>query len=677
MRRDTFFCQHTKWSSLILFLLCLIGPVQTPLLAQDQQRDLMELSLEDLMNIEVSLASRKEEPLFGTAAAIAVLTRDDVRRSGTTTIPDALRLIPGMQVARLDANKWAITARGFNSRFASRLLVLIDGRSIYTPLFSGVVWESHDLILADIERIEVIRGPGAALWGANAVNGIINIVTRPVEKTRSDLLKIGAGSEERGFAAWRRDGEFSGYNYRFYGKYFKRDNFVDASGQQAEDDWQMGRIGWRAERTWEGGDALVAQGQIYTGERGQIFRFADSQPPYLRSVVDHGRLRGGHVQARWRRPLSASADLRLQVYYDRSSSKDVFLEEQRDTWDVDFQHHFSQGLRHEIVWGLGYRYTADQIVGSTIVSFAPDERGLHLASAFFQDEINLVDDRWRLTIGSKFEHHTYTGGEYQPSLRLRWTPAPRHVLWSAVSRAVRTPSRGESEARLFISPLPPDALFPGSPLVLPEVIGNRDFRSEGLWAWETGWRFRPRDRLLLDLAAFYNFYEKLRVPKVAQVVDRDSLLIASLTLSNLLESEARGIEMAADWRSEDEKKRLRAAYSYLHIEQHLLPGAFFPDQRPEDDSPEHQFYLWGSLDPLPRVDLDSVIRYVSSLDATAIAAYWELDVRLGWHPLDALEIALVGRNLLDAHHPEFQPLLLDTQPTETQRSFYTSLTWSF
>jgi iron complex outermembrane receptor protein len=352
--------------------------------------DLTALTLEDLMNIEVTLASRKGEKLFKTAAAISVLTRDDLRRSGATSIAEALRLVPGMQVGRIDANKWAIGARGFNFRFSNKLLVLVDGRSVYTPLFSGVFWEIQDLVLEDIERIEVIRGPGATLWGANAVNGIINIVTANAAATQGGLLKASSGSEERGLASLRYGGSLAAETtYRVYAKFIARDDFADASGTSTADAWDMRRAGFRIDWEPTARDALSWQGSLYNGQTGQTYRIPTLIPPFLDTFDDDTDWLGGHLQTHWRRTWSQEAAFDLQLYYNRERSSDRTLTQEHDTYDLDLQHRFTWGARHDMVWGLGYRFTTDDTEGSFKISFDPGSRNAHLFSAFAQDQINL------------------------------------------------------------------------------------------------------------------------------------------------------------------------------------------------------------------------------------------------------------------------------------------------
>ena len=347
----------------LLLLLLLVFPSRGHGDAGQKPADLADLSLEELLQIEVYSVSRRSEPIGDAPAAVYVIDREAIRRSGVTSLPDALRLVPGMEVARIDANKWGVAARGFNGRFANKLLVLIDGRAVYTPFFSGVMWEAKDVLLEDVRRIEVIRGPGGTLWGANAVNGIINIVTTAAQETQGGLVGVGAGTEERGFVRLRYGGALNAdTHFRIYAKAFVRDAFVDSVGRSGADGWRMGRAGFRLDRRLGQGGSLTWQGDIYRGERGQVYRFPALTPPYSRLVEDDdGRLAGGNLLGRWRHTFTRGSELRLQVYYDRAEWDDALIAEIRDTYDLDFQHRFSWGDRQEMVWGLGYRFTTDDI----------------------------------------------------------------------------------------------------------------------------------------------------------------------------------------------------------------------------------------------------------------------------------------------------------------------------
>ncbi len=465
--------------------------------------DLTQLSIEELMNVEIFSAAKKTQKLFDTPAAAFVITREDIRRSGATSVPEVLRIVPGVEVAQISASEWAISIRGFNDRFASKLLVLIDGRSVYTPLFSGVYWGPQDtVLLEDVESIEVVRGPGGTLWGANAVNGVINIRTRQARDTQGALATVLGGNQESNAAL--RYGDRLGENgyYRVYAKGFRRDALRDAEGDRAHDAWDQVQGGFRADWTLSGRDELTLQGDFYDGQPDQTLTISSLTPPSAPIVEDSVDLRGGNLLFRWKRQLGADSEWILQTYYDANERREVDLDQRIDTFDIEFQHRFPWGDRQEITWGLGYRSVRDDLDGSFTVSFDPTSRRTELYSAFVQDEIRLLD-HLRLTLGSKFEHNDYTGFEIQPTARLLWQVDPQQSVWGAVSRAVRTPSRSDSDIRINL------AGIPGTPPTLLSIFGNEDLDSEELLSFELGYRSEPRRDLSLDVTAFYNRYDQL------------------------------------------------------------------------------------------------------------------------------------------------------------------------
>ena len=638
--------------------------------------DVANLSIEELRNLPVTTFSKREEKLSEVPGALYVITQDEIRRSGALTIPEALRMAPGLQVAQVDAHTWAISARGFNEVFANKLLVLQDGRSIYTPLFSGVFWDVQDTMLEDIDRIEVIRGPGATLWGANAVNGVINIITKRARETQGFLLSGGAGTEETGFGGLRYGGRINDEaHFRVYGKYFDRGDSAFPDGDDARDGWRMARGGFRVD--WEPSDQniLTFQGDIYGGRIEQIYTRVSPSPPYpTNDVPDRFDVNGGNLLGRWTHTISEESTLALQAYYDRTLRDIVIFREVRDTLDADFQHRFQLGARHDLIWGGGYRWTHDDVreTDNFDVSLNPSERGVQLFSAFAQDEIALVHDRLSLTLGSKFEHNDFTGFEWQPGARLLWTPGDKHTLWGAVSRAVRTPSRTDHDVRLNQHPV-----FGGGSLIT-SIRGYDGFESETLIAYELGYRVQPHRRVSLDFAAFYNDYDELRGVRSEGVQLSPSPPHVALLLDNVLEGETYGGEIAARFEVAD-WWRWRAAYSYLQMQMHpkTAPADSGTERDTEGNSPHHQFSVASGFDLPFRVGLDATVRYVDELPALDIDSYVALDLRLSWRPVKNLEVALVGLNLLDDRHPEFRPMSIRTQQTEVQRSFYGKVTWRF
>ncbi|HKL82321.1 MAG TPA: TonB-dependent receptor plug domain-containing protein, partial [Desulfobacter sp.] len=424
----------------------MLGPFQT--LAA--QKDIFELSMEELMDIEVTSVAKKSQNLSNSATAIHVITNEDIKRSGVTNIPDALRMVPGITVARIDANKWAVSARGFAGRFANALLVLIDGRSVYTPAFSGVYWEVSDVLLEDVDRIEVIRGPGATVWGANAVNGVINIITKHAGDTQGGYVALGSGNHENVISSVRY-GDALGQDtfWRFYAKHQSRDEFTLASGSDAGDAWTKTQAGFRLDSMLSSRDSLTIQGDIYEADIDQTLLLAGLTPPsYLTSTPVETDIKGWNLLSRWKRTLSPDSDFTLQVYYDGKNQAEDINESDRNTFDIDATHRFALGAWNDIVWGIRYRYTRDRFSESYIVSIDPTEEEDHLFSGFIQDEISLADDAVKLTFGSKLEYNEYSHMEIQPTIRALWKVNNEHKVWGAISRAVRTPSRFESNGEI-------------------------------------------------------------------------------------------------------------------------------------------------------------------------------------------------------------------------------------
>lgn len=642
----------------------------------EEMTELSKLDFEELMNIEITSVSKKAQKVSEAAAAIFVITNEDIQRSGVTSIPEALRMVPGLEVARIDASTWAITCRGFNGRFANKLLVLMDGRSIYTPLFSGVFWDVQDTLLEDLDRIEVIRGPGATLWGANAVNGVINIITKQAKDTQGGLVTAGVGTEERGLGSVRYGGKLNDDTYyRVYAKYFDRDSAVDVSGHDGADEWHVLRGGFRMDWEPANSNSLTLQGDIYDGDAGQRLSVTSLTAPYTRTFDEDTEITGAYLLSRWKRTISDNSDIMLQLYYDRTERNTAVMDESRDTFDIEFQHQFSLSERQEFIWGLGYRFTSDDIDNTFSLSFYPDNRDDNLFSAFLQDEIMLIEDRLHLTLGSKFEHNDYTGFEIQPSVRLIWTPYRQHSVWTAVSRAVRTPSRAEEDVRIN------QKVFPGSPPRVVSLFGNHDFDSEELIAYELGYRVQLMDRLSLDIAAFYNDYDDLRTEEPGEPFPETSPspphLVIPYTAGNKMKGETYGIELAADWRVLD-WWRLQAAYTYLQMQLHLDGDS--RDMRSvsaEGESPHNQVSLRSSMDLTRDLDFDLWLRYVDNLPSQDVGSYITLDARLGWKLYKDIELSVVGQNLLDSHRLEFEPEILDTYPTEVERSVYGKITWRF
>jgi iron complex outermembrane receptor protein len=645
--------------------------------------DVTTMTMEDLMNMKVTSVSKRTQKVADAAAAIFVITQEDIRRSGATSIPEALRMVPGLEVARIDENKWAIGARGFNGRFDNKLLVLIDGRSVYTPLFSGVYWNVQDVMLEDVDRIEVIRGPGATLWGANAVDGVINIITKKAKSTQSGLVTAGTGTEERGSGAVRYGSKLGNATYyRAYAKYFDWVPSVYPSGMTAHDGWDAVRGGFRADWTPAGANSLTLQGDVYRSRYNETLTVPQFTPPYSNTFPNSGNYSGGNLLGRWNH-ASEGSSMSLQMYYDNATIGDnsVFVDHQ-NIFDVDFQDGFHAGESQEFVWGLGYRSIQDRNDSSFSVSLQPNQAQLNQFSAFVQDEISLVDKRLRLTLGSKFEHNDFTGFEVEPNARLSWTLTPNQSVWTAISRAVRTPAETEEGLRLNATVIPPGT--PANPVPLPAVVavfGSHQFKSEDLLAYELGYRVQATSTFSADIATFYNNYTNLRTaePRMPFVEGSPAPtdVVVPFVAGNKMSGGTYGVELFADWKVIP-KWRLLGSYSYLQMDIRKDKDSLDPTpDNPDGASPRHQWYLRSSWDLPKHLEQDLTVRFVDRLASLNIPSYYSFDAHLGWRPLAPLEISVGGQNLLNNKHLEFIPDFINISPTEVKRTVFGSMTWRF
>lgn len=635
--------------------------------------DLTQLSLEDLMSIEVTSVSKRAEPQRLAPAAVYVLTAEDIRRSGATTVPEVLRTVPGLHVARLNANSWSVSVRGFSGQYANKLLVLVDGRSVYTPLFSGVFWESLDVMLEDIERIEVIRGPGGTLWGANAVNGVINIITKKASETTGGVLTLGGGTEDEIFGRIRYGGPLGDLGfYRFYLGYSNHDEAEFRSGKNANDAWDSTFGGFRIDLTPDDLDTVTIEGRASGNDTSETLDSLTRTFPYSQRIDGSEDLARRSLVARWNRNLANDSRFQLRAYYDYFESDATSILQREHTVDLDFQYEFEAGERHRIVWGTGFRYVSDDIRGTNLLSLDPDERDLKIFSAYLQDEIDVIQDTLSLTLGTKLEHNSYSGLEIQPNARLTWTPADRHTVWLAASRAVRSPSRAELDVRL-------ESITTRRLVVA--LYGDNDFESEDVFALEAGYRVQLHETAALDLAVFHNQYDDLRTAEFRRpFIEIDPLpvhIANPVVADNNMSGTTYGFEAALDWRPK-EWWRVRTGYSYLEMDLSpnpdtidILSGAV------EDESPEQQFFMHHSFE-LPRnVEIDTTFRYVDTIPALGVDDYLTMDIRLAWLPRENLEFSLVGRNLLEDSHLEYAPSFINTVPTEVERGVYGKVTWRF
>ncbi len=655
---------------------------------------LLDIPIEKLLEVEFVTLFKKRESLMEAPAAVYSLSNDDIVRSGATRVPDALRLIPGLQVAQHNANSWAVTARGFSGmargisgQFANKLLVLADGRSVYTPLFSGVSWETQDFMMEDLARVEVIRGPGATLWGSNAVNGIINIVSKDASATQGTLISAGGGTEQRAFTHIRHGGKFGIRTYyRVFAKYLKQDSFIDENGLDASDDSEMARGGFRVD-SYLTNAHLTVQGEIYGGEFNRGYRAVRSDSgPFPEEFTYRDKMSGGHLRTKLHRDFSSTSALDLQVYFDRVSTDEAVVSGRINTFDVDLNHRFPVGERHEVIWGTGYRLISDRFDSTFAFYLNPARRNVTLLSAFAQDAIELLPYTLTLTVGSKFEHSDLSGFVVQPSARIRWTPNTDQTLWAAVSRAVRTPSRGEHDGRII------QKSIEGLPTTTFTVFqGDEDFRSENVISTEIGYRRRLVPQAMFDMTFFYNRYTDLQaqlttIPIELPTLPNTAFRALPVKPTNDIKGKTFGFELSADWQI-NQRIGLSTSYSYLQIdlENQRLIDDTFQLKSTEGLSPEHQALLAVKYNPATNLESDLRFRYVGSLPSQDVSDYITADFRIALNITNTLKLALVGQNLLQSEHFESsQTLTSDNASTVTrrvasqvQRSIFSQVTWNF
>jgi len=659
-------------SSLFFFLLIpFISPSHS--YASDRNIDLTELTLKELMDIEITTVSRKPEKLYDAASAIYVITKEEIRRSSATSIPELLRMVPGVHVAQINSSKWAVSARGFSDLYAKYLLVLLDGRNLYSPLFGGTNWDEIDTRLEDIERIEVIRGPGATMWGADAVNGVVNIITKSANNTQGGELTLGGGNYEEGFGSVRYGGSL-GKNaaYRAYVKYFNRDSYKDPPGQNSSDRWQVGRAGFRMDWEITNDNSLTLQGDVYSGDLNENLTTATFLPPYSSTFNNTLQTSGGNILSRWNRKFSETSDMKLQLYFYQATRDDELFREDLGRFDADFQHRFAFGRQQDIVWGLRYNFDDHNLRDSSSLFFDPERRRLNLFSGFIQDEIKIIENELHLIIGTKVEHNHYTDFEIQPSGRLFWKPHEDHTLWASISRAVKTPNRINRDTRVNI------AIFPLGP-VLTNFVGlsNRGFDSEELIAYEFGYRSSLTDQLFIDIATFYTEYHDLLDFEAGNPFfefNPPPRLVIPFEQENEMHGHTYGIEMMLNWQVVNRCK-LIFGYTWLkvNLSSHLSRGTVDSVER---RSPENQFQIRSYIDLPWNMELDSALYYVDHIGAWDIPSYVRFDTRLGWQVKKNLDISFVFQNLFDNHHPEYDNRQ-QIANTEVERSGYVKMTWKF
>jgi iron complex outermembrane recepter protein len=669
-------------SVLFLLLLCEMAKgaapqaiqSQTPQASQLPPGDLTQVSIENLMNMEISSASKKEQPASRTAAAVFVLTQEDIRRSGMTNLPDVLRLVPGLEVAHIDASDWAVSSRGFNGRFANKLLVLIDGRSLYSPEFAGVFWQIQDLMLEDIDRIEVIRGPGATLWGANAVTGVINILTKKAADTQGGLLTAGAGMQERGFVN-ARYGMSSGdrVSYRFYGKYFDRGEFQDANGAGTGDEWDGLRSGFRIDSQLSSRDAVTVEGDVYRGAANTQTHVASFTPPFNTAPLTQTTYFGGNILGRWTRSYSSRSEFSVQMYYDNFTRSDLTLNGNVQVFDIDFQDRLSIGARHDLIWGANYRATSDSTSTTTVITLIPSSLQTNLSSVFVQDEIAIIPGRFWFTPGIRFENTPYTGYQAEPSGRLLWSLSKNQSLWVSASQAERTPQRSERTLHDVTAVFP----GPGGALTSIDLFGSARAGDEDMLDFEAGYRTQVTKAISIDISTFYDHYSDLQTQEPGPPFPSSDPVphtVVPMFYANGMHGIGYGGEFSIGW-NPIKRWKLDAGYSFLHQVLHLNPGGQNPDALlTAGDSPRNQFQFRSQLNLPHRTEFDISLYNVGRLLDQSIPAYTRLDLRIGWHWGESVDCDLVGQNLLAPRHLEFRNNT-GLVPTDAPRGVFARLTW--
>ena len=666
-------------ASRTLAQIALVGFLALPAWSQENSTDLTTKSLEDLMNVEVTSVSKNEQTLSRTASAIFVITAEDIARSGARNIPDLLRMVPGMDVAQINANTWAVSARGFNGEFSNELLVMVDGRTVYVPTFGGVFWDVLDMPLDDIERIEVIRGPGGTIWGTNAVNGVVNIITKKAADTHGALIVAGGGSLDQGFGVAQYGGTLGkDTDYRVYTKFLNQAQLPGLSGQSGGDGWHLLSGGFRIDSTVSPKDALTIQGNLYTGAEGNPdLRLQSVTSPGPQEIDPKVDLSGGFLQLAWHHTFSARSDASLQVSYDEFKRPDV-LDEGRYTLNFDFQHHFLWGQRQIIVWGLDYRYSSSHTHGDLTISLNPADLNTQIGSSFIQDEIAISPDRLYLTVGTKLEHDYYTGFVLLPSARLTWQRNGHQMFWAAISRAARTPASTDTAERLNFAGFPGPN---GTPILIGQV-GNPHFKNEDLIAYEAGFRTSILKRLSIDFSAFYGDYTQQGTvepaPPVFETTPAPPHLFIPSILENLMHGESQGLEIAANWKVTD-RWTLSPGYALEEIHMHSDPSSQDTTSvsAAEGSSPVNSAQLRSHFILPHNMAWDTSTYFVGRLDDPKVASYTRVDTSLTWHCREGLSISLVGQNLVRDHHLEFIESTGASISTLVKRSGYAKLTWRF
>jgi iron complex outermembrane receptor protein len=663
-----------SWAYVFAACLLLAGSAAPAPAPTRDPKELKNLTLEELGDVKVTTASKQPEQVWNTSAAIFVITQEDIRRSGVTNIPDALRLAPGVEVARVNGGRnWAVGIRGFGDQFSKGVLVLIDGRNVYTPLFAGVLWTLDNVMLEDIDRIEVIRGPGGTIWGTNAVNGVINIITKSSKDTHGALVSAGGGNVDQGTGDIRYGGGRGNFDYRMYAMGWVRsaEFHTDRNNYDAS---RLGQIGFRTDWTPNNHDAFTLQGDTYRGSIGDAQSISSFTPPANFISFEPTVAYGGNVLGRWRRDLGEGSNLYLQGYWDHTFRIGSNFGETRDTFDIDFLHRLREYRRNQFTWGFGARLSPSTYkTTAPPLEFFPHDKTSSIYTGFLQDELTVVPHRLTLTGGAKLEHNNYTGFNVQPSGRLLWTPTEHQSFWAAVTRALRIPSRVDEDIDVNL-------VIPGPPIIVGEVLGSHSLAPEQLIGYELGYRALLHPTFYFDIATFYNHYDDVvaLAPPVISPSTAPPLpphLLVLFNTANAISGDTKGFEISPNWRPSPVWE-LKGSYSYLHMSMSAKPGFEKSStlSNLQGSSPVHQVVLQSRFNLGKQFEFDQTYRYVSALPAQLVSAYNTADLRAGWHPAKQLEFSLSGENLFQPHHAEFG---INPPPTVfIKRSVYAKVVWT-
>ena len=645
-----------------------------------EQADLTSLSIEDLLDVEITSVSKRSERLVESAAAVYAISGEDIRRLGITTIPEALRLVPGVEVGQINQNAWAVSARGFNSRFARSLLVLIDGRTVYTPIFSGVFWDAQDTLLEDIDRIEVIRGPGATLWGSNAVNGIINIITKKASETQGTMVSTTVGDQGDYIVSARHGAQIGDASFRGY---VKRRSFEEgASETDVSDDWSDLRGGFRVDwNTDDDRDQIMLQADAYNATVGSVETLFSYAAPHTFLQDLDSDSEGVSIVGSWSRRVSNKSGLSLQAYFDYAARELIGGGMDTKTLDVEYQQNWEFTEDDQITWGLGLRSSWIEQDNAMAFSFLKNEEQTNRYNAFLQGEFGFFDNALRLITGAKVEHNEYTGWEVQPTVRLAYTH-DHYTFWTSVSRAVRTPSYAETNlAMLCVDILPPmSTLNPTSMPLDIFVAGNSELKSENVLAYEVGLRGTLFSDVSFDLAAYYNTYDDVvsstNIPTPFFIMDPVPHLAVPLLLGNDEEIETYGFEAALRWRVND-KVQFDATYSYIDDDIDGVDVGAAEGGLGAQGSPTHQVGLVAHINITPDLSFDIWSRYVDEIEGLGIDEYYDLDLRVAWEIIDGVELAVTGQNLIEEQRTEHVSSFIRTAGTDVERAVFGSVRFDF